>query len=303
MDKKKVISIVLTGAFLIGGGGVGLANQKPETDIIPISAPLEKVISAPVLTNFSDIEGHWAYKDIIALEPKGIMQGVNGKFEPDKILTGTEFVAYLEKVFNFNNNDLKVIQEPSLESITRIEVAKAIEKSFKAKKLSVMMTLMFPVYDDTISLTPEESSALSFVFNTGIMKGRTEKNFYPLEPINKAELAAVLNRTLCVLEIAEPIEENINEVKEKILTMNGVIAEVGFDENYQLQSILVENTGGSTSPFDKVVFLISDTKIIKGDIGTNELHKGQKISVDYVDGPITKIYPARIQAKTIKILE
>ncbi len=73
-----------------------------------------------------------------------------------------------------------------------------------------MMTLMFPIYDDTTELTPEESSALSFVFNTGIMIGRSNDNFYPDAPLTRAELATVLVRTQDTLQYAEPIEESSN---------------------------------------------------------------------------------------------
>ena len=53
-------------------------------------------------------------------------------------------------------------------------------------------------------MTPEESSALSFVFNTGIMRGRTEDKFYPYDPITRAEMAVVLNRTLATMNMQNP---------------------------------------------------------------------------------------------------
>lgn len=305
MNRKKVISIVLTGAFVVGGIGVGFAKEKLPVEIIPISAPIEKVISAPVQTNFIDIKDHWSYENITVMEAKGIMTGVDGKFEPEKYVNGTEFTTYLDKIFDFDNDNPIFLEELTTENITRIEVAKSIEKSFEAKKLSVMMTLMFPVYADTINLTPEESSALSFVFNTGVMKGRTRENFHPHEPVTKAELAAVFNRTLNLLEIAQPFEENINEFQdETIIIINGVISEVNLDENSRPKGILVENSDLSMPSFDKIVFLITEnTTIIKEDIGTEDLYKGQKVSVGYVDGPVAEIYPVRIEAKTIKILE
>ncbi|MFZ7101983.1 MAG: S-layer homology domain-containing protein [Peptococcaceae bacterium] len=332
MNKKRLISIILTGAIVAGGTGAGFADTA-----------VNKVISAPVpiKSSLTDISEHWAYDEITVLEGKGIMEAINGKFEPERILTRAEFVDYLDKVFNFNIDHLSFLKEPSLqdfyddipddqwyseallksslndvltgegrkfnpgENITRIEVAKAIEKSFAAKNLSVMMTLMFPVYDDTNHLTQEEISALSFVFNTGIMKGRTEQNFFPNEPITKAELAAVLNRTLTVMEKALSMEDEdtAQGVKDEII-MNGVISEVNFAENDKINSILVENTAESKKPFDQAVFLITEnTKILKGNTETTEVHKGQNVTVEYLDGPVVEIYPVRIEAKLIKILE
>jgi hypothetical protein len=298
MNKKRFISIVLTGAFLVGGVVPGFANAgDPQAEVIPISAPINKVISAPAPV-FTDIEGHWAYKDITTIVEKGLMPGEKGQFEPEKTVTQVEFLKCLEQVFkDYSVPDMNQGQDQT--NITRMEVAKAIEKAFVESKIPVMMTLMFPVYEDTADLTPEESSALSFVFNTGIMRGKTKNNFHPNDPLTKAELAVVLNRTLHTLEIAQPIADNNEEV---IITMDGVVSEVNFDENNNIKNILVE--AEDNEPFDKAYFLISEeTKIVKGEIETKEIQKGQKVSVEYVDGPITKIYPARIGAKLIKIME
>jgi len=211
MIKKKVLSIVLTGSILIGGTGIGLADTAsaktlaPNVDIRPISAPVNETSleTAPLQTKFTDIEGHWAYKDIVAVENKGILKDSGEKFAPDQKALRADVVYSLEKLFG-----LQDIYNGPQETMTRIELAKAVEQSFLAKKLSVVMTLMFPVYDDTSDLSPEETSALSFVFNTGIMKGRTQQQFAPHEPVTKAELAVVLHRTLKTLELAQQNEQN-----------------------------------------------------------------------------------------------
>lgn len=207
--KSKLMRIVLTGAILIGGTTMALAGTVnneiiPKEDIIPISAPINGDVSPISLgTTFTDIENHWAYNNIALMEAKGIWGDLTGEFEPNKAISSEEFLLYLDKIFDFEGNpDFGLEQE-----ITRMEVAKTVMKSFEVKKLSVMTTLMFPIYDDTADLTPEESSALSFIFNTGIMKGRGNNNFFPNDVLTRAELATVLARTLDTLQYAEPIEE------------------------------------------------------------------------------------------------
>lgn len=215
MKKNKLIGITLAGAILVGGASMTFAgtynDEKISADeIMPISAPInEEVSTISVKTRFADIQNHWAVNEIAAMESKNFWEDLTGEFEPNKIITATEFHLYLNKLFNFTENlDFEFISE---QKITRIEVAKALEKSFAAEKLSVMMTLIFPVYEDTADLQSEENSALSFVFNTGIMKGRTAGSFSPHDPITKAEFAVVLNRTLAVLEIAEPFEDQVEK--------------------------------------------------------------------------------------------
>ena len=99
---------------------MGFAKEKLPVEIIPISAPIEKVISAPVQTNFIDIKDHWSYENITVMEAKGIMTGVDGKFEPEKYVNGTEFATYLDKIFDFDNDNPIFLDELTTENITRI---------------------------------------------------------------------------------------------------------------------------------------------------------------------------------------
>ncbi|WP_028308172.1 S-layer homology domain-containing protein [Desulfitibacter alkalitolerans] len=208
--KSKLLKAVLAGAILIGGTTMALAGANTDKaasyeEIIPISAPAAgEVIPIAMETRFTDIENHWAYENITLLEARGVWGDLEGEFEPNKAVTGEELVKYLDKIFEFD-------YEPDFgfntgKEITRMEAAIAVNKSFAFKKLSVATTLMFPVYEDTMDLTSEESSALSFVFNAGIMKGRTSENFFPDAALTRAELATVLKRTLDTLQYAEPIE-------------------------------------------------------------------------------------------------
>ena len=83
-------------------------------------------------------------------------------------------------------------------AITRIELAKAIKQCFVIKEINIFTTQIFPIYKDTQNLNSEEIAALNFVYNTSIMKGEGE-NFYPNKPTTRAELAAVMKRTLSIL--------------------------------------------------------------------------------------------------------
>ncbi|MGI6452361.1 MAG: PdaC/SigV domain-containing protein [Syntrophomonadaceae bacterium] len=77
------------------------------------------------------------------------------------------------------------------EKVTRIELAVSIYRAFQAKGINVPMIMLMPIYDDTAHLFQEETNAMVFVSNTGIMKG-DKQLFRPHDPITRAEMAKVL---------------------------------------------------------------------------------------------------------------
>ncbi|KAF1085451.1 Endo-1,4-beta-xylanase A precursor [Sporotomaculum syntrophicum] len=195
-------------------------------------------------TPFTDIQGHWAVREVEQVYHKGIMKGIaKDKYAPNQLVTRAEVAVCLDRIFDLNYDHLKFIKEPSpadyyddvaagqwyseaitragiynifnldnrkfdpKRPVTRLEVAVAIDKAFQAKKLSVITTEMWPLYEDTTYLPHDEQLTVAFMFNSGIMKGRSANQFQPNGNITRAELAAVLNRTLTTLNNAQPVED------------------------------------------------------------------------------------------------
>ena len=53
---------------------------------------------------FTDLDGHWAYKEVTAAKKMGIVEGVGGGlFEPDRIVTGREFTKMLLSVLGYTD--------------------------------------------------------------------------------------------------------------------------------------------------------------------------------------------------------
>lgn len=193
-------------------------------------------------TPFDDIQSHPASADIEAVYKKGIMIGTAaGKFSPEAFVDRAQLVVCLVRTFDLNLDGLEFVKEPvpsdifddvesdlwysdvsmvawynnifhisdrkfkPFQPVSRIEVASAVANSFAAKKLSVVTTEMWPNYLDLTTLTEEQQSAVSFVFNTSIMR-YAGSEFKPDEKITRAELAAILNRTLNTLALAMPVQ-------------------------------------------------------------------------------------------------
>ncbi len=66
---------------------------------------------------FVDLDGHWAYKEVIAAKKIGIIEGVgNGKFEPDRIVTGREFAQMLMSVLGYKNITIDNVYDKALDA-------------------------------------------------------------------------------------------------------------------------------------------------------------------------------------------
>lgn len=196
---RKLMTVIISGMILVSG--ITMVSAVTSDEVMPISTPANGPTSLE--TRFSDIKHHWASDHIILLEEKGVWNDLSHEFNPNKAITGEELTQYLDMIFHFDvNPDLGY---PSDQEVSRMEAALAVHKSFEVKKLSVVTTELFPIFEDTMELTSVESGALSFIFNTGIMKGRDSNYFSPDATLTRAELATILVRSINTLKYAEPI--------------------------------------------------------------------------------------------------
>ncbi|TCT12977.1 S-layer family protein [Natranaerovirga pectinivora] len=321
MLKNKIISLALTSTIILGGSALAGDTQLREEMFIPISTTIE--------SQYKDISTHWAHDYILNLELRGILNPITTttsqtKFDPTTVVTISEIADMLDKVFDFTSDDiefkentiLKFIFEnsDSNEPITRIDLARAITESFPAKDITVFTTLMFPVYSDTENLKSGEIGALSFVFNANIMRGYPGDEFKPYNSITRAEVAAVLNRTLDVIAIATQDESSeINErdydaVVDAHLRMTGAISEIVYDKDDILYKVLVSNMGDESQPYDQVYALITeDTVIFRENSLIMEdpsilLEEGTIVKINFADVPVEMIYPVRIPAEVIMVV-
>ncbi len=136
-------------------------------------------------------------------------------------------------------------------SITRLEMASAIQHCFLAKDIDVPMIMMMPVYDDTYSLTSEEQQTVAFISNTGIMKG-SNALFRPHEPLSRAELAQILsscskaaNRQVDVDENSDGMEYNTVVGQSFVLALPSNPS-TGFKWDY-------------SKPYDSSILLLLDS--------------------------------------------
>ncbi len=291
-------------------------------------------------TPFTDVAGHWAATEIETIYQKGYLKGVsNDTFSPNTQVTRAELAASLDRIFDFNYDNLKFVKAPTAtdfyddiqagqwysdvilkcglngviatenrkfnpdQPVTRLEMAKAINNSFRAKSLGVVATLMWPVYADTQNLSQEDQNAISLIFNTGIMKGKDSQQFYPHDPITRAELAVILNRTLNTLQHAIPLRET--PASEQKSDVRGEITEIITNDKQETTGLRVEGQLEEDTTYDQAIVKITeDTSLMKGDteISLSDLKEGTKVEVE-LTGPVAESYPIQGTAKAIRVLE
>ncbi|HQA08297.1 MAG TPA: S-layer homology domain-containing protein [Syntrophomonadaceae bacterium] len=148
-------------------------------------------------------------------------------FAPNELVSRSQAAAVLERAFGFDYDEQQFAQKPVVldyfqdvgeqswyanavllctineifpfkgdhffpdRTITRLEMAQAIQSSFTAQNINVVMIMLMPDFNDTKNLSNEEMNAVVFVHNTGIMKGN-DGNFRPYDNLTRAELARVI---------------------------------------------------------------------------------------------------------------
>jgi hypothetical protein len=313
---------------------------------------------------FVDIQGHWAESEIETAYNHGLMLGTGTNeysfktFSPEENVNRFQLAAVLERAFDLDYGN-KFIKKPvasdyycdleeeawyseavvlgainhiftqkgefkGQEEVSRIEVARSIYNAFQAKGINVPMIMLMPLYDDTADLTQEDTNAMVFVSNTGIMKGN-DNLFRPNDPISRAELARVLNQCVKLIEM-NPVEVDPNKevetVVQKLVTDFGSklknvsllapedVLKNSIQESYgdlvspallaTWQSDLKNVPGrGTSSPWPERIEIISMEKIsdsryeIKGEII-------RMTSVEMVNGGVAGKNPITLEAEKIQ---
>ncbi|MEN6327175.1 MAG: protease inhibitor I42 family protein [Syntrophomonas sp.] len=185
----------------------------------------------------------------------GMNQAGLKMFSPDTTVNRAQLASVLQRTFNLDYGDLRFVKQPLAsnyyhdvannawyanaamlcamnkifeasanfsagQTVSRIKIARAVQRCFTAKNINIPMIMLMPIYQDTQGLSTDEINAITFVSNTGIMKGDGQ-NFRPRDGVKRAELALILNRCTELLEL------NI-EVKNKV------------DENYNGKSLTLK---------------------------------------------------------------
>lgn len=218
-----------------GGGGGGSSSAKPS---VPTQTDTDKDNNQSdnnknpdndenntdkPLQGFKDIEGHWAYDDIVKLKEEGVIQGISeDEFAPEASVTRAEIAAMLVRALKLNDRDDSEFKDveyswysdyvykiatarimegsygyfrPS-DSITREELAKVADNVIKRNGKTIFKEYSLSVFTDSHEISSWAEEAISNVCGEGIMCGISDNRFAPKDNVTRAQMAAVINRLL-----------------------------------------------------------------------------------------------------------
>lgn len=198
-----VPSILVETAFVSNPSDAALLSDPAQRQKMAegIAAGIAKFQSLP----FPDINGHWAKDAIMRLKDKGIVNGVNHYFLPNKALTRAEYATILDRAFGF----------PEKEEPAACVPAKASNETPRGIGLPSSATVTGSVYGSNGSgqncQQPAAPVPTSFRdlpayhwANATLMKaaklryieGYEDGTIRPDQPITRAEAAVLLDRII-----------------------------------------------------------------------------------------------------------
>ncbi|MGO4348647.1 S-layer homology domain-containing protein [Paenibacillus sp. MCAF9] len=185
-----------------------------------------------------DIVNHWANKELTEWMDKGWLKGYgDGSIQPNQLLTRAEFVALVNRSFQFTNESELTFQDVPKHSWFYQDVARAVAAGYISGKsakqfaprefitrqqaavvinrllqLQVDKNAAMMEFSDSEQFAEWAKEAISNVVIHGIMRGYNSANiFKPLNPLTRAELVVILDRSLQVKLSQLPIKpENGN---------------------------------------------------------------------------------------------
>lgn len=233
---------------------------------------------------FGDISGHWAEKEINRHEDLQQLLGRDGKFQPNKAITRSEFVLLLHKALKiqimyfkapdigeFYNDvknedpyasalydlaisniiDFKEQFKPD-EKLTREEMVHIIMSAYKHKtgENYKQVKLVNKPFADETRIDPSYSGDVMRAEHEGIIKRPANNKFYPRNAATRAQAITVIDRLLKLLEKENPVEEASQvQVDSSAEIKDGTLLMKLTITNNNRENIVIHHTSGQKFDF------------------------------------------------------
>lgn len=174
----------------------------------------------------TDVESHWAAKQIIAWTSKGLV-GLypDGTFQPDNHLTRAEFIALVNRAFGYTKQAPLYFFDVSDTDRYAVEIAKAKAAGYISgypdgtvrpnnpisrqevagildrilRPVSEESEASLPTYRDAFAFPAWSAASINAVVCAGYMAGYPDNTFQPDRLLTRAEAVAVLDRSVGIL--------------------------------------------------------------------------------------------------------
>lgn len=222
------------------------------------------VFSATCFASFSDVENHWASKEIKDFEESKLVQGyADGTFKPDQDITRAEFCKIINSYMNYEvsgdwqQSNLDMAKEKGYLSVGKANDAIARDEAFVA--LARLMKLENKSNDELSFADSEDIAiwalpAIKALNEKGYIKGFPDSTIKPNQNMKRAELVAILYQYVGIggvdideaqfavgymdhndygLEFKE-IRDSIEIAEGDVLTLSATVAKIDGDAKFEV---------------------------------------------------------------------
>ncbi|MDD9269869.1 N-acetylmuramoyl-L-alanine amidase [Paenibacillus sp. GCM10023248] len=168
-------SILVETAFLSQSGDAAmLANDAVRAKMAVGIANGIAAYSPPL---FTDTLGHWAREAIVRMKNKGVIEGIANRYEPDRALKRSEFLALMDRTFSFSKLEAACAPSGTVTS----SVYSCSEGTAKYKDLPA---------------THWASPLFAKAQKLNLLQGYADGTIRPDQPITRGEVAYLFDRLL-----------------------------------------------------------------------------------------------------------
>lgn len=171
-----------------------------------------------------DVQGHWAEKTINKWRQKSLVGGYpDGTFKPDRKLTRAEFVALVNRAFNYTKEAAVQFTDVSSEEWYIADIAKAVAAGYingypdgtfrpdqiiTRQEVAAILTRILSLEETTEDIKKLKDQAeipfwslgsIGAVVSSGYMGEYVDGTFRPSQPLTRAEAVSALDCAIGVL--------------------------------------------------------------------------------------------------------
>lgn len=218
-----------------GSGGTGGSAISTPQEEVPVNEEDSAAQEDAGECKFTDIDGHWAQKEITAMAEAGIVRGMTREqFEPGLQVTRAQFAAMLLRLLGIEENPAgaaifrdvgpgawyrgavgAAVREGLINGynenafgpediITReqmaVILARVLEKRANVEPGGIALSGGLDVFKDRADISPWAREGVAKMVRYGLMAGRQKDKFIPRGGASRAEAAVLLYRLQAYLD-------------------------------------------------------------------------------------------------------
>ncbi|EKN68622.1 YbhB/YbcL family Raf kinase inhibitor-like protein [Schinkia azotoformans] len=201
-----------------------MGNRRRFQRFLPVVMVLAMILSffgTNVFSSGSDIKGHWAEEEISEWVEKGLIGGYkDGSFKPDASISRAEFIALVNRAFEFTESSETGFNDVSTKDWYYSEVLKAKaagyiggyqdgtikpKNNINRQEVAAILSRLLKVenaadsveqFKDKGSIPQWSKGVVGGIVAQGLMKGFNDGTFKPLNNTTRAEAVVILSRAL-----------------------------------------------------------------------------------------------------------